>query len=170
MKINRRSFLKSSALASSSLLLPNFLQEIAMQKAMAKRQGKVLVVIQLSGGNDGLNTIIPYENDIYYNKRPRLSIPKSDVIKLDKGLGLNPAMGALREIYDQGLMTIINNVGYPNPDRSHFRSMDIWQSASTAEDYWSTGWIGRFLDNDCNGCENPYAAIEVDDSLSLSMK
>lgn len=170
MKLNRRSFLKSSALASSSLLLPNFLQEIAMQKAIAKKQGKVLVVIQLSGGNDGLNTIIPFENDIYYNKRPKLNISKSEVIKLDKGLGFNPAMKALQGIYDEGLMTIINSVGYPNPDRSHFRSMDIWQSASSADDYWSTGWIGRFLDSDCYECKPVYTAIEVDESLSLAMK
>lgn len=170
MKFNRRSFLKSSALASTSLLLPNFLQEFAMAKAMANRQGKVLVVIQLSGGNDGLNTIVPYEDDLYYSNRPRLHIPADEVLKLEKGLGFNPAMEALRPLFDEGLMSIINNVGYPNPDRSHFRSIDIWHTASPSNEYWDTGWIGRYLDSDCGNCSTPYSGLEVDDSLSLSMK
>jgi uncharacterized protein (DUF1501 family) len=79
-------------------------------------------------------------------------------------------MGPLKEIYDQGWMSVINSVGYPNPDRSHFRSMDIWQTASNAEEYLSTGWVGRYLDSNCQVCKDPYAAIEVDDSLSLALK
>lgn len=84
--------------------------------------------------------------------------------------GLNPNLSALKEIYDQGLMSIINSVGYPNPDRSHFRSMDIWQTASDSNQFLSTGWIGRYLDSNCQSCKNPYTAIEVDDTLSLAMK
>ncbi|MEL6989309.1 MAG: DUF1501 domain-containing protein, partial [Bacteroidota bacterium] len=170
MKINRRSFIKNTALASSSILVPNFLKAFQFQNGGQIRSGKVLVMIQLSGGNDGLNAIVPYADDLYYSKRPRLGIASSDVIRLNDHLGFNPAFSALQEIYDKGFMTIINNVGYPNPDRSHFRSMDIWQSASPSNEYWRTGWIGRFLDNQCNGCDTPYSAIEVDDSLSLAMK
>ena len=131
---------------------------------------KNLVIIQLSGGNDGLNTIIPYGNDIYYQKRKTIAINQPDIIKLNDMQGLNPSLSALKEIYDQGWMSIINSVGYPNPDRSHFRSMDIWQTASDSNQFLTTGWIGRYLDSNCQDCKNPYTAIEVDDTLSLAMK
>lgn len=132
---------------------------------------KNLVIIQLSGGNDGLNTIVPYGNDIYYQKRNTIAINKTDIIKLDDMQGLNPALSALKEIYDGGNMTVINSVGYPNPDRSHFRSMDIWQTASDSNQFLTTGWIGRYLDSNCSTCQTkPYTAIEVDDTLSLAMK
>jgi len=91
-------------------------------------------------------------------------------VKLNDMQGLNPSLSALKEIYDQGWMTVINSVGYPNPDRSHFRSMDIWQTASDANQFLSTGWIGRYLDSNCQDCKTPYTAIEVDDTLSLALK
>jgi uncharacterized protein (DUF1501 family) len=129
----------------------------------------------LSGGNDGLNTIVPFRNDIYYRERPTLAIQPDKVLKLNDELGLNPALEALRPLYDNGQMTLINNVGYPNPDRSHFRSMDIWHTASDSNEYLNTGWVGRFLDAQCAGQPAnrkgiPYRALEVDDTLSLSMK
>src|SRR5690606_9800688 len=131
---------------------------------------KNLVIIQLSGGNDGINTVVPYGMDLYYQKRQSIAINKSEIIKLTDLQGLNPHMSALREVYDQGHMAIINSVGYPNPDRSHFRSMDIWQTGCDSDQYLSTGWIGRYLDSDCQSCSNPHHAIEVDDTLSLAMK
>ncbi len=131
---------------------------------------KNLVIIQLSGGNDGLNTIVPYGNDIYYQKRNTIAINKTDIITLDDMQGLNPNLSALKELYDQGWMSIINSVGYPNPDRSHFRSMDIWQTASDSNQFLTSGWIGRYLDSNCQTCKSPYTAIEVDDTLSLAMK
>src|SRR5204863_2531427 len=82
----------------------------------------------------------------------------------------NPSMESLYELYDQGWMTIINNVGYPNPDRSHFRSMDIWHTASDSSEILNTGWIGRYLDSECEACKHPYNVIELDDSLSLAVK
>lgn len=168
--MKRRNFIKSSALASTAMMVPSFLKSFPGYQALSSRSGKILVVVQLSGGNDGLNTIIPYENDLYYQNRPALGIPKAEVLTLSDQLGFNPAMEALRTLYDDGLMTIINSVGYPNPDRSHFRSMDIWHTASSSSEYLSTGWLGRYLDNQCHGCELPYHAIEVDDSLSLALK
>ena len=150
--------------------MPAFLKPL---EAMASGQlsgYKNLVVIQLSGGNDGLNTIVPYGNDIYYQKRNTIAINKTDIIKLDDMQGLNPNLAALKEIYDQGWMSIVNSVGYPNPDRSHFRSMDIWQTGSDSNQFLTTGWIGRYLDSSCQTCKNPYTAIEVDDTLSLAMK
>lgn len=137
---------------------------------LSSRSGRILVVIQLSGGNDGLNSIIPYQNDIYYRSRPSLGIKQEEVLKISDELGFNPALQGLQSLYDEGLLSIVNSVGYPNPDRSHFRSMDIWQTASSSTDYLSTGWIGRYLDNACQGCDKPYHALEVDDSLSLALK
>ncbi|MGZ3873700.1 MAG: DUF1501 domain-containing protein [Mucilaginibacter sp.] len=168
--MNRRDFLRNTSLASGAFLIPAFLKPLEAM-AMSDITGyKNLVIIQLSGGNDGLNTIIPYGNDIYYQKRKTIAINKTDIITLDNMQGLNPNLSALKETYDQGWMSIINSVGYPNPDRSHFRSMDIWQTASDANQFLTSGWIGRYLDSDCASCKNPYTAIEVDDTLSLAMK
>jgi len=168
--MKRRDFLKNTALASTSLMVPQFLTGFQGNKLFGSRSGKILVVIQLSGGNDGLNTVVPFRNDIYYQSRPSLAIKKGDVLKVGEDLGFNPAMQPLLELYDEGLLSIINSVGYPNPDRSHFRSMDIWQTASESNEYLSTGWLGRYLDSNCAGCDDPYHALEVDDSLSLAMK
>ncbi len=167
--MKRRDFLKHTTLASSAFLIPSFLKPLETM-ALGANGYKNLVIIQLSGGNDGLNTIVPYGFDEYYQKRKTIAIPKNQIISLDDIQGLNPAMSALKEIYDQGWMSVINSVGYPNPDRSHFRSMDIWQTASESDQYLSTGWIGRFLDSNCETCKNPYAAVEVDDTLSLALK
>ncbi|WP_296380290.1 DUF1501 domain-containing protein [Winogradskyella sp.] len=163
--MDRRKFLKNSTLASSLFFVPSFVK--AFESVAAERLGyKRLVIIQLAGGNDGLNTIIPHNNDIYYNARPRLAITK-DIIKLNDDLGFHPSLAPLRSLFDNGEMSIINNVGYPNPVRSHFRSMDIWQTASGSDEYLQSGWLGRYLD--ANG-ENPYNAIEMDEQLSLAMK
>ncbi|MEO7767856.1 MAG: DUF1501 domain-containing protein, partial [Ferruginibacter sp.] len=131
---------------------------------------KVVVVIQFSGGNDGLNTVVPVENDIYYKARPVLGITKDKSLLLTTGAGLNPALEAFKGLYDEGNLAILNSVGYPNPDRSHFRSMDIWHSASNSRDYVNTGWIGRYLDAQCTGCDKPTQAVEIDDILSLALK
>ncbi|MFK7935230.1 MAG: DUF1501 domain-containing protein [Saprospiraceae bacterium] len=167
--MNRRKFLSSSVVASGTLLFPNFLQGFSSVNDLASRSGKVLVVIQLSGGNDGLNTIIPYENDVYYQMRPTLSIAKKEVLQLGEDAGFHPALASLRKLYDRGEMSIINSVGYPNPDRSHFRSMDIWQSGSSSNEYWQTGWLGRYLDSHCFD-KATHHALEVDEGLSLAMK
>ena len=168
--MRRRDFLKTSALASTSLLAPSFLPAAFGGQASGSRSGKILVVIQLSGGNDGLNTIIPFRNDIYYRSRPALAIPASEVLRVGDELGFNPALQALQPLYGDGLLSIVNSVGYPNPDRSHFRSMDIWHTASDSDQYLSAGWLGRYLDSECTGCARPYHALELDDSLSLALK
>ena len=170
MHFKRRDFIKASALASTSMLVPNFLQAFSTTQTPASRSGKILIVVQLSGGNDGLNTVVPYDNDIYYRSRPRLGIPKQEVLKLNGDQGLNLAMQSLKDLYDEGLLSIVNSVGYPNPDRSHFRSMDIWHTASDSDQYLQTGWLGRYLDHACHHCQQPYHALEIDDSLSLAMK
>ncbi|HWZ03547.1 MAG TPA: DUF1501 domain-containing protein [Mucilaginibacter sp.] len=167
--MDRRHFIKNTALASGALLVPAFLKPLEALASSQLSGYKNLVIIQLSGGNDGLNTIIPFGNDIYYQKRATIAVKQPDVIKLNDMQGLNPGLSALKEIYDQGWMSIINSVGYPNPDRSHFRSMDIWQTGSDSNQFLTTGWIGRYLDANCQTFK-PYTAIEVDDTLSLAMK
>ena len=127
---------------------------------------KRLVIIQLSGGNDGLNTIIPYRNDLYYKARPKLAI-KDNIVKIDDALGLHPSLAKLQKLYDNGEFTILNNVGYPNPVRSHFRSMDIWHTASRSDEYLQSGWLGRYLDQHA---KNPHEAIEINEALSLALK
>ena len=121
-------------------------------------------------GNDGLNTVIPYRNDLYYKARPKLGIERTKALSLTDEVGLNPALKGFKDLFDSGELAILNNVGYPNPDRSHFRSMDIWHSASQSDQYWNTGWLGRYLDAQCKGCDHPTQAIEIDDVLSLSLK
>ncbi|MFN0215546.1 MAG: DUF1501 domain-containing protein [Saprospiraceae bacterium] len=167
MLIKRRDFLKTGSLATASLLLPKFLKAIEGQNVLPVK-GRSLVIIQLSGGNDGLNTIIPIRNDVYYKERPRIGIKRESALNLTDEAGLHPTLTGLKTLWDNGHMAVLNSVGYPNPDRSHFRSMDIWQSASPADEYWQTGWLGRYLDSQCAG--RPVAALEFDDTLSLVMK
>lgn len=169
MLIKRRSFLQLGSLATTSFMVPKFLK--AFEKGKLVPPGnKVLVILQLSGGNDGLNTVIPVRNDIYYKERPRLGIQRASALTLNDEAALHPALISLKELYDDGSLGILNSVGYPNPDRSHFRSMDIWHSASRSEEYLYTGWIGRYLDAQCIGCDKPTQALEIDDTLSLALK
>lgn len=169
MLIKRKQFIQVGSLATASLMLPKFLKAFEA-KNMVPAGNKVTVVLQLSGGCDGLNQVIPIRNDIYYKSRPRLGILKDKALSLTDEVGIHPALSGLKELYDDGSIAILNNVGYPNPDRSHFRSMDIWHTASQSSDYWNTGWVGRYLDAQCNGCDHPTQAIEMDDVLSLALK
>ena len=169
MQIKRKEFLQVSSLATASFMLPKFLK--AFEKPMMVPAGnKVVVVIQFSGGNDGLNTVIPVRNDIYYKERPKLGIAKDKALIVTDEVGLNPALEAFKGLYDDGSLSILNSVGYPNPDRSHFRSMDIWHSASASNEFVNTGWVGRYLDAQCKGCDKPTQAMELDDVLSLALK
>ena len=169
MLIKRKEFLQIGSLATASVFMPKFLKAFE-KKSMVPPGNKVLVVLQMSGGNDGLNTIIPVRNDIYYSSRPRLGIAKDKALLLTDEVGINPALPVFKSLFDDGSLGIMNGVGYPNPDRSHFRSMDIWQSASDSNDFVYTGWLGRYLDAQCNGCGKPTQALEVDDVLSLALK
>ncbi|MEM8897978.1 MAG: DUF1501 domain-containing protein [Bacteroidota bacterium] len=164
----RREFLKISSLASAAFLTPAFLQSACNRSY--ESNGKKLVIIQLSGGNDGLNTVVPYQNDLYYNARQSLGVSASEVIKLNDEQGLNPVMQPFYELYDEGMVSILNAVGYPNPNRSHFRSMDIWHTATDSDQYTETGWLGRYLDHSCSGCAEPHLLVEIDDGLSLAVK
>jgi uncharacterized protein (DUF1501 family) len=169
MLIKRKEFLQVGSLAATSFMLPKFLK--AFEKPMMVPPGnKVLVILQLSGGNDGLNTVIPVRNDIYYQVRPKLGIAKDNSLLITDEVALHPALTGLKDLYLDGSLGILNNVGYPNPDRSHFRSMDIWQTACDSNSFISTGWLGRYLDAQCSGCDKPTQAMEIDDILSLALK
>ncbi len=172
MSISRRKFIQLSSFASASMMVPHFLKGFSYpSQPLTSKNGKVLIVVQLSGGNDGLNTIIPYRNDIYYSSRPLLAIKRENALSLTDEVGLNPALKTVKQLYDDGHVSIVNGLGYPEPNRSHFRSMDIWQSGSASNEMIVTGWLGRYLDNACSSCDTHNAlAIEVDDTLSLAMK
>src|ERR1700733_6312427 len=121
MAHSRREFIRNTALASASLLIPDFLKAAARIYTPGSFNGKVLVVVQLSGGNDGLNCIVPFQNDIYYNARPQLGLKDDELISLNAQAGMNSNMQGLADLFHDGNLSIINSVGYPNPNRSHFR-------------------------------------------------
>ena len=160
--MRRRDFLRNTGLITTSLLVPSFLKAARIP---GTSNGRRLVVLQLSGGNDGLNTIVPWRNDAYYAARRAMAIGTDKVLRLSDDLGFHPALAPLRPLFDDGRMTVINGVGYPNPDRSHFRSMDIWHSASASDEHITTGWLGRYLDNEC---QHPHEVIEFGPRLSLA--
>ena len=108
------------------------------------KSGRALVVVQLSGGNDGLNTVVPYGDGLYYDWRPEVRIEPDQVLHLDDRFGFNPSMGPVKELWDEGKVAILNGIGYPSPNRSHFRSMDIWHTAES-EGIGDSGWLGRTI-------------------------
>jgi uncharacterized protein (DUF1501 family) len=149
---NRRQFLRET-LAGSALLsmtggVPGFLRAAVASPAApadpSKRE-RVLVVVQLSGGNDGLNTVVPFKDDLYYKKRPSLAVDPRQVHQLTDRLGLNPAMAAMGRLYQQKRLTVVEGVGYADSSRSHFVSMDVWHSARPEKPDKSSGWLGRGL-------------------------
>ena len=165
--MKRRDFLRNTALASTALMMPQFLR--AVSPHFTQSNGKILVVIQWSGGVDGLNAFVPYRNDLYYKARPAIGIAKDDVLDLNGEMGLHPELFGLKDLYDDGMLSIYNSVGYPNANRSHFKAMDIWHTASGTERSWQTGWIGRYLDTKC--CENHkvHEALYLNDDLDLAL-
>ena len=151
---SRRKFLaavSAAAAATSSGLIPltarvpGFLLESAAYGA-ARPGERILVVVQLSGGNDGLNTVIPYTDEIYRKKRPSLAVGDGGVLKIGGGMGLHPSLSGFNTLLENRQLAILQGIGYPNPNRSHFESMDIWHSARTQADQRKLGWLGRAFD------------------------
>lgn len=154
----RREFLKMGTkgigLLAFSQFAPSFLTAATKEGLpLPEKDRTILVVVQLAGGNDGLNTVVPYTNDEYYKLRPNIGIAAKEVLKLNGHQGLHPGCTELYRLFQEGRMGIVQNVGYPNPNRSHFRSSEIWETASESNEYLSTGWLGRFLDNTCEGTD-----------------
>ena len=184
----RRQFLHQGlTLASLAATAPLFLERSA--RGMLLPEGSllsaqpgvpedhVLVVVQLGGGNDGLNTVVPFGSREYYTARPGLAIPAPgrgtsdtpEVLTVDQqeGIGLHPSLSGFKELMDEGQAAIIQGVGYPNPNRSHFTSMDIWQTAHT--NAHGDGWLGRYFDNTCKGRPEPDGAIVIGRTAPLAM-
>ncbi len=155
-------------LDQSVLAMANPLDAPLTQQPTGK-DGKILVVVQLAGGNDGLNTIIPYADDAYQKARRTLAMSGNDVLKVNDYVGLHPNLAPLKKIFDDGRMSIIHGVGYPNPNRSHFRSTDIWSSGYPEKEVVTSGWIGRYFDNACPGCE-PHVGVSVGERMPLAMQ
>jgi uncharacterized protein (DUF1501 family) len=158
-KIDRRRFLTVGALTAT---VPGFLARTGRVLAdePTSRADRVLVVIQLAGGNDGLNTLIPFKDDAYYKARPKLAIAKAKALKLTDEYALHPETGELRRLYEDGLLGIVTNVGYPNPNRSHFRATEIWETG-VPEKVELTGWVGRYFDAECRGVASPMLGLQL---------
>jgi uncharacterized protein (DUF1501 family) len=123
-------------------------------------EDRCLVLINLYGGNDGLNCVVPHGDDRYYQLRPGLAVDRHEVLAIDARVGLNPGMTSLKALYDKGVVAIVQGVGYPNPDHSHFRSTEIWQTAAP-DRYEHTGWLGRYFDNSNLPRENMFKGVSV---------
>jgi uncharacterized protein (DUF1501 family) len=159
----RREFLatgiKGLGLVAASAYVPAFITRTA-RAVPAETDATILVVLQLSGGNDGLNTVVPYANDLYYRNRPTIGIAKDATLKLNDQIGLHPSLAPFKSEYDAGHMAIIQNTGYPNPNRSHFRSMEIWHTAADSDGpSLVNGWLGRYFDAQCTGAD-PHKVLD----------
>lgn len=168
MPINRRQFLtRSAALVSlSGGLVPGLLRNAAAAEGV--HDNRILVAIELTGGNDGLNTVVPYADDAYYRARPGLGI-REELHRLDDRFALHPAMSSAAELFKDGAAAIVHGVGYPRPNRSHFRSMEIWHTAEPETSTAKHGWLGRFLDETTGDDTSRLAGIAFADRLPQSL-
>jgi uncharacterized protein (DUF1501 family) len=168
--------MKRGGILAVGLVTPRWLSTIAqadiikMAKGGKPAKDTVLVVCQFSGGNDGLNTVIPYADKLYYQMRPTIGISEDKVLKFSDQLAFHPSMTGVADLYKQGKVAVITNVGYPNPNRSHFRSMDIWQSASP-DVSMKYGWIGRYVDGQMTvgGPSNPVMVLGLSTEKPLAL-
>lgn len=179
--MTRREFIrKGLTMVTVGMTAPSFLTRTALAMnnpwdiaQVTSKPGipddRILVVVQLGGGNDGLNTLIPIGNDAYYRARPNLAVPQKDIIRLNDGIGLHPNLSGLKNLYDQGAVAIVQGVGYPNPSRSHFKSMEIWHTADPEGRVVRYGWVGRYFDSKCPVCEQPTVGVNVGPSMPLAM-
>jgi uncharacterized protein (DUF1501 family) len=169
MNPTRRDFLRlgSSTLLACGTGVPAFLAHsaAALDRAPARPRGRILVVLQLDGGNDGLNTVVPFRDDAYRRARPRLALPAAQVLRLNDDLGLHPALAGLKRLYDDRRLAVVQSVGYPNPNRSHFESMAIWHTARPAPDRDTPGWLARCLDRRFREAGGDAPALHVGGSL-----
>ncbi len=176
----RRAFLqKGMVLLAAAPTIPTFLDQTLMAIANPEdvkrtqqptgKDGKILVVVQMAGGNDGLNTVVPYADDVYHRLRPTLGHDPKTVLKIDNYLGLHPNLAPIKSLFDDGMAAVVQGVGYPNPNRSHFRATDIWSTAEPEKEVVTTGWIGRYFDSACSGTD-PHVGVSIGESLPLAMK
>lgn len=173
MAISRRTFLQGGlGLMSWYLSAPHALLLSAQAAEFAPRvagKSKILVVVQMGGGNDGLNTVVPYSDGTYYQVRPTIGQAADKVLPLNQQVGFNPVMTGMHDLFKDGKVAVVQAVGYPNPNRSHFRSIEIWQTARP-DKIAETGWLGRYLDcSDCTKNGNIFAAVNVEPTLPKTL-
>jgi len=171
--MKRRNFFRTSALTAVPVVVNGLrLNAVPFPFMMSGGQDndRVLVLIQLNGGNDGLNTVIPKDQYSAMSQlRPNIMIPEGSVLTIEDKIGLHPSMTMVRDMYMDGKMGIIQGVAYPNQDRSHFRSTDIWTTGSGSTEYLSTGWLGRYFYNDHPDYPEGYPNTEFDAPFALTM-
>jgi uncharacterized protein (DUF1501 family) len=167
--MNRRNFLSlTGTFTGGMLVLPEFLHAFGSQNNLVVGE-QCLVFIQLNGGNDGLNTFVPYDNPLYYDLRTKIALNKDAVVGKNKGMAFHPALKDFAQIQQNGDLSVIQNVGYPEPIRPHFRSQEIWQTATDSDKYINEGWLGKYLDLQCNE-HQPTAGINLDSIDNLALK
>jgi len=175
----RREFLIRSLLGCAvTATIPSFLTQTVMAlenaadgsltQAATGKNSPILVVVQLGGGNDGLNTIVPYGHAEYFKARPKLAVAKEKILPVTQEIGFNSSLADLKKLFDEGQMALIQGVGYPNPNRSHFRSMEIWHTASDADKFEKYGWIGKYFDNCCKGAD-PTVGVNIGQTLPQAL-
>ena len=167
--MNRRTFLTlTGTFTGGMLVLPDFLHAFGTQQKLIIGE-QCVVFVQLNGGNDGLNTFIPYDDPLYYDLRTKIALNKDIVVGKNKGMAFHPSLKDFAQMQQNGDLTVIQNVGYPEPVRSHFRSQEIWQTAVDSNKYVNEGWLGRYLDLQCNG-HQPTAGVNLDSIDNLALK
>lgn len=167
--MNRRNFLTlTGTFTGGMLVLPSFLHAFGEQSNLVIGE-QCLVFVQLNGGNDGLNTFIPYDDPLYYEYRTKIALNKDAVVGKNKGMAFHPVLKDFAQMQQNGDLTVIQNVGYPEPVRSHFRSQEIWQTAADSNKYINEGWLGRYLDLQCHD-HQPTAGINLDSIENLALK
>ncbi len=156
LPVTRRDFLRASGGALGFLAFSGFAPSLLAQSALkqlpkAEKDRTILVLVQLAGGNDGLNTIVPFADDNYYRLRPSIGLKQDQLVDLSDTLGFHPSLDPMARLFYEGQLSVVQNVGYPNPNRSHFRSSEIWETATDSDVNGYTGWVGRYFDNACAG-------------------
>jgi uncharacterized protein (DUF1501 family) len=170
--ITRRQFLKSSlAVAPAAVLAPTvFTRAVAASMSgVTTLPNRTLVIVQMAGGNDGLNTIVPANDDRYYEVRPTVNVRPEDVLAIDREVGFNPSLAAFKELWDEGVLAAVEGVGYPSPSYSHFQSMDIWQTGDPEKSGGFEGWGGRYLEGVTGEKDEGIQSIAVGRSVPRSL-
>ncbi len=157
----RREFLKASAAGAAVLTFGGTAPHPLLAAARQNRLDRILVVIELQGGNDGLNTVVPFSEDLYRKLRPRLAIPKASVLNIADGLGLHSSLRGFADLLEANQLAIVQGVGYDGPNRSHFESMDIWHTCQRKEETRVDGWLGRFLESKSNAAGTDPSALHL---------
>lgn len=179
MLMTRRAMIRDGLLAvSAGMIMPSVFARAVRAASNAAQEGaisaqaaqqKTLIVVQLAGGNDGLNTIVPYTDGTYYQARPTLAIKPSDVIRLNSRLGMHPALKALSPLWTAGKLAVVEGVGYPNPNLSHFASMDIWQTLDLSGQ-GAQGWLGKYVAGLVDKQGHPFESLAAGTTLPVALK